>query len=432
MTLFHSKKQQNEPEDNGRKPRKRGIGYCLEIRCRGKLVQTLLLDDPDKDLTIGRAEDNDLVIPKDDRSCGEHHAKLRIVQNGVKLTACEKNRIHFHGESVSSTVLKKNDRASIGDSEIFVQSTSEAAFAPCDVHRLETHGGERNGEMIRLEKSPFKIGSAADNDLVLKSDVVSRHHAEIRIAENGETWLRDMGSSNGTFVNGERLKRQERMLMDLDGISVACFDYTFLDKNVVHTRTQFGKKILILFCTLFLVAGLFGLYYMMSPKTETVIDVIDYYLRQNNYGAAKRILTRMPESKGFQRYKKQYREYASNIPNYENTYNALLSFRNELQDSQWNNAAECFGRLELEDSEAWNQADPQTPVIQHQVQEEKKLLDTQLSLRNMVTSLDTTVDQLKAKWKEMQPLQKLPSLPPINMNRLLQYYVLLNHFYLQL
>ncbi|MBR3689047.1 MAG: FHA domain-containing protein, partial [Lentisphaeria bacterium] len=200
MTLFHSKKQQNEPEDNGRKPRKRGIGYCLEIRCRGKLVQTLLLDDPDKDLTIGRAEDNDLVIPKDDRSCGEHHAKLRIVQNGVKLTACEKNRIHFHGESVSSTVLKKNDRASIGDSEIFVQSTSEAAFAPCDVHRLETHGGERNGEMIRLEKSPFKIGSAADNDLVLKSDVVSRHHAEIRIADNGETWLRDMGSSNGTFV----------------------------------------------------------------------------------------------------------------------------------------------------------------------------------------------------------------------------------------
>ena len=405
MTLFHSQKQQNEPEDNGRKPRKRGIGYCLEIRCRGKLVQTLLLDDPDKDLTIGRAEDNDLVIPKDDRSCGEHHAKLRIVQNGVKLTACEKNRIHFHGESVSSTVLKKNDRASIGDSEIFVQSTSEAAFAPCDVHRLETHGGERNGEMIRLEKSPFKIGSAADNDLVLKSDVVSRHHAEIRIADNGETWLRDMGSSNGTFVNGERLKRQERMLMDLDEISFACFDYAFLDKNVVHTRTHFGKKILILVFTLFVAAGVFGLYYMMSPKTETVIDVIDYYLRQNNYDAAKRILNRMPDSKGFQRYKKQFTDYASSIPNYENTYNALLSFRNELKETQWNTAAESFGKLELENPDAWNQADPQTPVIQHQIQEEKKLLDTQLSLRNMATSLDTTVDELKAKWKEMQPLQ---------------------------
>ena len=115
-----------------------------------------------------------------------------------------------------------------------------------------------------------------------------------------------MGSSNGTFVNGERLKRQERMLMDLDEISFACFDYAFLDKNVVHTRTHFGKKILILVFTLFVAAGVFGLYYMMSPKTETVIDVIDYYLKQNNYDAAKRILTRMPDSKGFPRYKKQF------------------------------------------------------------------------------------------------------------------------------
>ncbi len=406
MTLFHSKKQPNEPEDNGRNPRKRGVGYSLEIRCRGKLVQTFLMDDPDKVLTVGRAEDNDLVIPENDRSCGDHHAKLHIVQNGVKLTACEKNRIHFHGETVSSTVLKKNDRASIGDSEIFVKSAMESARVPCDVHRLETHGGERNGEMIRLEKSPFRIGSAADNDLVLKSDVVSRYHAEIRIAENGETWLRDMGSSNGTFVNGERLKRQERMLMDLDEIAFACFDYAFLDRNVVHTRTHFWKKLLILIFTLLLVAGLFGLYYMMSPKTETVIDVIDYYLKQNNYGAATRILNKMPESKGFQRYEKQYRDYATSIPTYEKTYNALLSFRNYLKDSQWNNAAECFGKLEIENQDAWNQADPQTPVIQRQVQEEKNLLDTQLSLRNMVTSLDTTVDDLKGKWREMQPVQK--------------------------
>ena len=105
MTLFHSKKQPNEPEDKGRTPRKRGVGYSLEIRCRGKLVQDFLLDDPDKSLTIGRAEDNDLVIPENDRSCGDHHAKIHIVQNGVKLTACEKNRVSFHGEKVSSTVL---------------------------------------------------------------------------------------------------------------------------------------------------------------------------------------------------------------------------------------------------------------------------------------------------------------------------------------
>ena len=71
MTLFHSKKQPNESADKGRTPRKRGIGYYLEIRCRGKLVRTILMDDPDTPLTIGRAADNDLVIPEDDRSCGD-------------------------------------------------------------------------------------------------------------------------------------------------------------------------------------------------------------------------------------------------------------------------------------------------------------------------------------------------------------------------
>ena len=406
MAFSKSKTSSNTSEDNARTSRKRTVGYSLEFRCRGKLFQTVLIDDPAKTLTIGRAQDNDLVIPETDQSCGEHHAKLHIVQNGVKLTACENNRIHVHGESVSSAVLKKNDRASIGDSEVFVRITSKSERIPCDVHRLEVHGGDKDGEIIRLEKSPFRIGSAPDNDLVLKSDVVSRHHAEIRIAENGETWLKDLNSSNGTFVNGERLKRQERMLMDLDDISIACFDYAFLDRNVVHTRTHFGKKILILVLTLFVAAGCFGLYYMSLPATETVINVIDFYLRKNDYGAAERVLTKMPDSKGFQRYEKQYRDYSTNIPNYENSYKALLEFRNDLKDSKWKHAAESYGKLGLEDPDAWNQADPETIVIQNQVAHEKYLLDVLVSMHNMVTTLDTTVANLKEKWKEMKPVKE--------------------------
>ena len=83
--------------------------------------------------------------------------------------------------------------------------------------------------MIRLEKSLVRIGSDPENDIVIRDDVVSRHHAEIRIAENGESWIRDLGSVNGTFVNGDKLGRQERMLMDSDEISIAFFDFLFLD-----------------------------------------------------------------------------------------------------------------------------------------------------------------------------------------------------------
>ena len=50
-----------------------------------------------------------------------------------------------------------------------------------------------------------RIGWASDNDLVLKDSTVSRHHAEISF-DNGRAFLRDVGSSNGTFVEGSRVK----------------------------------------------------------------------------------------------------------------------------------------------------------------------------------------------------------------------------------
>jgi VWFA-related protein len=48
------------------------------------------------------------------------------------------------------------------------------------------------------------VGRAEENDLVLQSPLVSRRHARIECAD-GEFRLLDMGSANGTYVNGERV-----------------------------------------------------------------------------------------------------------------------------------------------------------------------------------------------------------------------------------
>lgn len=394
---------ENVPNGEERKPKKKSSFSCqLELHCRGRLVQTITFDDPDRELTIGKAPDNDFRIPESDHSSEEHHAKLRLAQNGVKIIAAKKCKVYFHGEQVSEALLKKNERAAFGDSELFVKVSADATNHACDTHRLEILSGDRTGEMIRLEKSPFRIGSAPDSDLVLKSDVVSRRHAEIRITPSGETWLKDLNSSNGTFVNGEQLGSQERMLMDSDEISIACFDYRFLDRNVVHTRTQFGKKIQILVVTLLLAMAAFGGYYYMSPTTETVINVIDYYLNRNDYDAAERILAKMPDSKGFQRYEKQYQEFRRKIPVYRSTYNTVLQFHNNLNQSKWSAAAECFGKLGLDDSNAWNLADPSTSSTVQKLKQEKALLDELLSLRAVRSSLNTTIEDLIRKWTEMK------------------------------
>jgi pSer/pThr/pTyr-binding forkhead associated (FHA) protein len=50
------------------------------------------------------------------------------------------------------------------------------------------------------------LGRGTDCDLRLVDPGVSRHHAEIRV-EDGDVVLVDLGSTNGTFVNGQPVRR---------------------------------------------------------------------------------------------------------------------------------------------------------------------------------------------------------------------------------
>ena len=53
----------------------------------------------------------------------------------------------------------------------------------------------------------IKIGRTEGNDLVIKDDTtISRNHAEIFQDDEGNVFLTDLNSSNGTFVNGKKLK----------------------------------------------------------------------------------------------------------------------------------------------------------------------------------------------------------------------------------
>jgi hypothetical protein len=59
----------------------------------------------------------------------------------------------------------------------------------------------------RLNKPTMTIGRAANNDIVVPEQTVSSHHATITI-ESGSFFLNDLGSTNGTFVNGTRIDKK--------------------------------------------------------------------------------------------------------------------------------------------------------------------------------------------------------------------------------
>jgi diguanylate cyclase (GGDEF)-like protein len=66
------------------------------------------------------------------------------------------------------------------------------------------------GRRFVLERSPIRIGSGPENDIVLQGDGVSREHALLE-QRSGEWWVTDMGSSSGSCVNDEQITGDWRL-----------------------------------------------------------------------------------------------------------------------------------------------------------------------------------------------------------------------------
>ena len=73
-----------------------------------------------------------------------------------------------------------------------------------DVPVLVCTEGALKGRSYKVPDGGLKMGRAAENDIVLEEDGVSRFHASL-ILDNGTLWLRDAGSRNGVFVNSQRV-----------------------------------------------------------------------------------------------------------------------------------------------------------------------------------------------------------------------------------
>ncbi len=68
-----------------------------------------------------------------------------------------------------------------------------------------------NGDVFELilRDSKYGIGRRHDNDLRIKETYVSGYHSEINRTADGDYQLKDLGSSNGTFLNGRRIEAPE-------------------------------------------------------------------------------------------------------------------------------------------------------------------------------------------------------------------------------
>src|SRR5580704_5826208 len=91
--------------------------------------------------------------------------------------------------------------------------------------------GNSLGRMFRLDQPETFIGRATDATIRIEDDGVSRRHAKI-VQQDGEVWVEDMKSANGTLVNGQRVA-SGMVLQDGDKIqmgSTTILKFTYSDR----------------------------------------------------------------------------------------------------------------------------------------------------------------------------------------------------------
>ncbi|MGA2983778.1 MAG: FHA domain-containing protein [Terriglobia bacterium] len=172
--------------------------------------------------------DDGLVVGRDPARCKmvmEHasvsavHAQFSVKGDRIELTDQSANGTFVNGIRIKSAELQDGDYITFGR-----YSGKSLIFRSGLEPQLKM-------ENIDLSKDHLVIGRDPGCDVLIPHPKVSKRHAEI-IKQNGKSLIVDLGSVNGTFVNGIRVKRHE--LQELDRVVIGPSELQFHGGSLTH------------------------------------------------------------------------------------------------------------------------------------------------------------------------------------------------------
>ena len=135
------------------------------------------------------------------------------------------------------------DGATMATNSGYLRSSS-----PLEEWALIRYVGHPIGEVITLRSSGMIIGRSADNDICLAEAEVSRQHSKLDVVmEEGQAvsvTLQDLGSTNGTFVNGKRLVPEAEPTVLHNGDVVRVGSHAFKLKRLDDMERHYHEVVL--------------------------------------------------------------------------------------------------------------------------------------------------------------------------------------------
>ena len=148
-------------------------------------------------ITLGRHLDNDLVLAGED--VHEYHARIELSPRGATLVPLSSAVVLLNDRPVDAAIgLGPGDRMTLGQHLLILRDNAQpGAIEGWELKALDSES------VVPLE-GDILVGRGENCELRIQDSHISRVHARFSLC-SGNVWLHDMSSSNGTFVNGDRL-----------------------------------------------------------------------------------------------------------------------------------------------------------------------------------------------------------------------------------
>ncbi len=201
----------------------------LKIRYKNNKYNSVWLVEPM--ISVGRSATNDLVV--DDPHVADKHFEVHVTHETLtlkNLQPLKPVRVNTV-DVIGACTLKVDDEITLGGIELIVidpkreskVSAAETANAT-QMRAVPTTGWALKANHTALANRVFPlkdttvIGRSADCDISLAAAHLSRRHAQLQIID-GALFVKDLGSANGTFLNGKqvmeaRVKRGDELRFD--------------------------------------------------------------------------------------------------------------------------------------------------------------------------------------------------------------------------
>jgi ABC-type multidrug transport system ATPase subunit/pSer/pThr/pTyr-binding forkhead associated (FHA) protein len=163
-------------------------------------------------VVIGRDPASDVVV--DHPLVSRRHVELRRGPGGWLLRDLgSRNGTYVDGRRIGELGLGGAVTVHLGDA-----GTGAAVTITPDGLAAGPASPPAPSQIFRPARAVLRVGRDEDNDVVVADLLASRHHAEIRPDDEGRWVITDLGSHNGTYVNGRAVRHA--VLADLDVVGI--------------------------------------------------------------------------------------------------------------------------------------------------------------------------------------------------------------------